>query len=69
MNSKNIGLVDLPKLLVVVNLAKSRAEAKRLIKEGALEIDGKKVSFPIALYVGSRIYPITKEQYDKARID
>ena len=35
--------VDISKLLVVVGLAKSRSEANRLIAQGAVRIDGKKI--------------------------
>ena len=39
-----MGLISLSKLLVATGLAVSRAEAKRLIKQGAVEIDGKKAT-------------------------
>jgi len=36
-------IIDMAKLLVEIDFAKSMSEAKRLIKQGAVGIDGKRV--------------------------
>lgn len=40
------GLISLPKLLTQAKLAASNSEARRLVKEGAVKINGEKVSDP-----------------------
>lgn len=40
------GLVILPRLMTQAKLASSTSEARRLIKEGAVKIDGEKVTDP-----------------------
>jgi len=48
--------VDIIELVVNANLAKSRSEAKRLLAQGAIEVDGEKVADNITfLYPGSVI--------------
>ncbi len=47
-------MADIIKTLPLVDLAKSRAEARRLLVQGAIEIDGKKLmSNPVPIYDGS----------------
>jgi tyrosyl-tRNA synthetase len=47
-------MADIIKTLPLVDLAKSRAEARRLLIQGAIEIDGKKLtSNPVPIYDGS----------------
>lgn len=45
------GFIDLVRLLKDAGLAKSHAEAKRLIKQGAVEIDGVKATHQIIPWV------------------
>jgi len=48
--------IDISKLLVVINFAKSRSEANRLIEQGAVSIDGERLSRDSArLKIGSVI--------------
>jgi len=48
--------VDISKLLVVIGYAKSRSEANRLIQQGAVSIDGEKLTSPTArIKIGSII--------------
>ena len=48
--------VDVSKLLVVTRKVKSRSEANRLIEQGAVSIDGKKLTGPAAhIKIGSII--------------
>ena len=44
MRSGNCGEVDLPCLMVAVGLAASKGEAKRLIQQGGVSIEGEKVA-------------------------
>lgn len=46
-------IIDFPKLLLKCGLVKSKAEAKRWIKQGAVEIDGVKVG-PLTIVVYDR---------------
>jgi len=57
--------VDISKLLVVTGKIKSRSEANRLIEQGAVSIDGKKLTGPIAhIKIGS-IIKIGKRRFAK----
>ena len=57
--------VDIGKLLVVTHLVKSRSEANRLIAQGAVSIDGKKISSNTAhIKIGS-IIKVGKRRFAK----
>ncbi|MBI2288119.1 MAG: hypothetical protein HYU83_03960 [Chloroflexi bacterium] len=57
--------VDISKLLVVAKKVKSRGEANRLIEQGAVSIDGKKLTGPVAhIKIGS-IIKIGKRRFAK----
>jgi tyrosyl-tRNA synthetase len=61
--------VDISKLLVVTGKVKSRSEANRLIEQGAVSIDGKKLTGPAAhIKIGS-IIKIGKRRYFKIILD
>jgi tyrosyl-tRNA synthetase len=61
--------VDISKLLVVTGKVKSRSEANRLIEQGAVSIDGKKLTGPAAhIKIGS-IIKIGKRRYFKVILD
>ena len=52
-------------LLVVTNLAKSRSEANRLIEQGAVSIDGEKISGNIAIVKNGSIIKVGKRRFAK----
>jgi len=57
--------VDISKLLVVTGKVKSRSEANRLIEQGAISIDGKKLTGPTAhIKIGS-IIKVGKRRFAK----
>ena len=60
--SASIGLRD---VLVETHLAKSRSEANRLIEQGAVEIDGKKISSNIAPVKSGSIIKVGKRRFAK----
>ena len=61
--------VDISKLLVVTGKVKSRSEANRLIEQGAVSIDGKKLTSPAAhIKIGS-IIRVGKRRYFKVILD
>ncbi len=54
LQSKALGeLVDVGKLVVALGATESRSEANRLIKQGAVEIDGEIVGREACIYDGS----------------
>jgi tyrosyl-tRNA synthetase len=55
--------VDISKLLVVTGQAKSRSEANRLIAQGAVSIDGKKISSNIATVKSGSIIKVGKRRF------
>ena len=57
--------IDLSRLLVETAQAKSRSEANRLIKQGAVEIDGKKISSNIAPVKSGNIIKVGKRRFAK----
>jgi tyrosyl-tRNA synthetase len=57
--------VDLSKLLVVTAQAKSRSEANRLINQGAVSIDGKKVTSNVAAVKSGSIIRVGKRRFAK----
>jgi len=57
--------VDISKLLVVICYAKSRSEANRLIGQGAVVIDGEKISSNIALIKSGSIIKVGKRRFAK----
>jgi tyrosyl-tRNA synthetase len=52
-------------ILVETNMAKSRSEATRLINQGAVEENGKKLDNPLAEIVGNTIIKIGKKRFIK----
>ncbi len=57
--------VDISKLLVVTGKVKSRSEANRLIEQGAISIDGKKITGPAAhIKIGS-VIKVGKRRFAK----
>ena len=57
--------VDISKLLVVTGKVKRRSEANRLIEQGAVSIDGKKLTGPTAhIKIGS-IIKVGKRRFAK----
>ena len=42
-----LGQTDMSRVLVTIKMAESRSEANRLIRQGAVEIDGKQIDHPI----------------------
>jgi len=58
----SIGLRD---ILVKTHLAKSRSEASRLIKQGAVSIDGEKVATPLAPIKSGSIIKVGKRRFAK----
>ena len=52
-------------LLVVTNLAKSRSEANRLIEQGAVSIDGEKISGNVATVKSGSIIKVGKRRFAK----
>ncbi|GAI87842.1 unnamed protein product, partial [marine sediment metagenome] len=59
------GDVDISRLLVAAGLAKSRSEANRLIKQGAVSIDGDKTSTSIATIKSGCIIKVGKRRFVK----
>jgi len=57
--------VDISKLLVVTGQAKSRSEANRLISQGAVSIDGEKISSNIATLKSGSIIKVGKRRFAK----
>ncbi len=57
--------VDISKLLGVTGQAKSRSEANRLIAQGAVSIDGKKISNNIATLKSGSIIKVGKRRFAK----
>ena len=57
-----IGLRD---VLVRTHMAKSRSEASRLIAQGAVSIDGKKLTNPVALVKSGSIIKVGKRRFAK----
>jgi tyrosyl-tRNA synthetase len=57
--------IDISKLLVVTGQAKSRSEANRLISQGAVSIDGKKISSNIAPVQSGSIIKVGKRRFAK----
>ena len=57
--------IDLRDLLTETKLAKSRSEANRLITQGAVSIDGKKISNNIATVKSSSIIKVGKRRWAK----
>jgi tyrosyl-tRNA synthetase len=57
--------VDLSKLLVVTAQAKSRSEANRLINQGAVSINGKKVTSNVAAVKSGSIIRVGKRRFAK----
>jgi tyrosyl-tRNA synthetase len=57
--------VDISRLLVVTGQAKSRSEANRLIAQGAVSIDGKKISSNIATVKSGSIIKVGKRRFAK----
>ena len=55
--------LDVPSLLVVMNLVKSRSDANRLIKQGAVSIDGKKIPSNIAIIKSGSIIQVGKRRF------
>jgi tyrosyl-tRNA synthetase len=57
LRDKNIPIImNLTKLLTHLNLVKSRTEARRLLAQGAIEVDGKRVTDDIVkVYIGNVI--------------
>ena len=58
---------SLPKLLVSIDLAESRSAAERLIKQGAVEINGKIVKDMVLIQVGNKEHGMrwfTREEFD-----
>jgi len=59
------GNIDISRLLVKTNLAKSRSEANRLIEHGAVNIDGNKVLYYISPVKNAGIIKAGKRRYAK----
>jgi len=59
------GDVDLSRLFVAIGLAKSRSEANRLIEQGAVSIDGEKVTNYITLVKSGSIIKVGKRRFAK----
>jgi tyrosyl-tRNA synthetase len=57
--------IDLQEILVKTELAKSRSEATRLIKQGAVSIDAKKISSNIATVKSGSIIKVGKRRWAK----
>jgi tyrosyl-tRNA synthetase len=55
--------VDISRLLVMVLLAKSHSEANRLISQGAVSIDGKKITSKIAIVKSGNIIKVGKRRF------
>jgi tyrosyl-tRNA synthetase len=57
--------IDISRLLVAAGLAKSRSEASRLIAQGAVSIDGEKISTNIATIKSGCIIKVGKRRFAK----
>jgi tyrosyl-tRNA synthetase len=57
------GEIDISRLLVAAGLAKSRSEASRLISQGAVSIDGKKISASTATIKSGCIIKVGKRRF------
>jgi len=57
--------VDISKLLATIGLVKSRSEANRLIAQGAVSIDGEKISSNIAPIKSGSIIKVGKRRFAK----
>ncbi len=55
--------VYIPRLLVVIGFAKSLSEANRLVAQGAVNIDGKKISSNIAMVKSGSIIKVGKRRF------
>ena len=67
LTSKRAGEVgvDISRLLVAAGLAESRSEANRLIAQGAVSIDGEKISGNIAIVRSGSIIKVGKRRFAK----
>ncbi len=59
------GSISISRLLVITGLAKSRSEANRLIAQGAIRVDGKKVTSNNAIVASGDIISIGKRRFAK----
>jgi tyrosyl-tRNA synthetase len=57
--------MDIRRLITVTHLAKSRSEASRLIEQGAVEIDGEKVTSYMAPVKSGSIIKVGKRRFAK----
>ncbi len=61
--------IDISRLLVATRLTKSRSEASRLIAQGAVSIDGKKVTSNVAPVQSGSIIKVGKRRFAKVIIE
>ena len=67
LKTKNINIID---LLVKTKLAPSKSEAKRLVKQGAVEIDGNKISgYQDIRISGGEVIKVGKRKWVKLVIE
>jgi len=59
--------VDISRLLAWVSLAESHSEANRLISQGAVSIDGKKITSKIAIVKSGSIITVGPRLFAKVR--
>jgi tyrosyl-tRNA synthetase len=59
------GDIDLGRLIAAIGLAKSRSDANRLIRQGAVSIDGEKVTSPLAPIKSGSIIKVGKRRFAK----
>jgi tyrosyl-tRNA synthetase len=66
-----LGQIDMSRVLVAINMAESRSEAHRLIRQGAVKIDGKQIDHPITRppKSGSMIIQVGKRRFAKVIIE
>ncbi|MQY81951.1 MAG: tyrosine--tRNA ligase, partial [Dehalococcoidia bacterium] len=57
--------VDISKLLVVIGWTKSRSEAARLIAQGAVSIDGERITSNVAPVKSGSIIKVGKRRFAK----
>jgi tyrosyl-tRNA synthetase len=62
-------MVDVPHALAATTLVNSRSEAIRLIKQGAVEIDGEKITRYVVLVKNGSIIKVGKRRFAKVVID
>ena len=62
-------MVDIPHALAATTLVNSRSEATRLIKQGAVEIDGEKVFTLVAPVKNGSVVKVGKRRYFKVILD